>query len=77
MSTFAEKHHAALTDPQKHPVIHCHHSMRSAKISTKYADGETGLVYYCYRFYDPANGRWILRGGRQHIRPWLPLKNCQ
>jgi RHS repeat-associated protein len=29
--------------------------------STKYTDAETGLVYYGYRFYDPANGRWINR----------------
>jgi len=29
--------------------------------STKYTDGETGLVYYGYRFYDPVNGRWINR----------------
>jgi RHS repeat-associated protein len=29
--------------------------------STKFTDGETGLNYYGYRFYDPANGRWINR----------------
>jgi RHS repeat-associated protein len=29
--------------------------------STKYTDGETGLVYYGYRFYDPVNGRWLGR----------------
>jgi RHS repeat-associated protein len=29
--------------------------------STKFTDAETGLVYYGYRFYDPANGRWINR----------------
>jgi RHS repeat-associated protein len=29
--------------------------------STKYTDGETGLVYYGYRFYDTVNGRWINR----------------
>jgi RHS repeat-associated protein len=29
--------------------------------STKFTDGETGLSYYGYRFYDPANGRWINR----------------
>ena len=31
LSTFAEKYPAALTDPQEHLVIHCHHGMRSAK----------------------------------------------
>jgi RHS repeat-associated protein len=31
------------------------------RFSTKYTDGETGLVYYGYRFYDPVNGRWINR----------------
>ncbi len=29
--------------------------------STKFTDGETGFNYYGYRFYDPANGRWINR----------------
>jgi RHS repeat-associated protein len=29
--------------------------------STKFTDGETGLNYYGYRFYDPANGRWPSR----------------
>jgi RHS repeat-associated protein len=31
------------------------------RFSTKYADQETGLSYYGYRFYDPAMGRWINR----------------
>ena len=31
------------------------------RFSTKFTDTETGLVYYGYRFYDPANGRWINR----------------
>ena len=29
--------------------------------STKYWDEETGLVYYGYRYYSPAMGRWINR----------------
>lgn len=27
--------------------------------ATKYHDGETGLVYYGHRYYDPSNGRFI------------------
>ncbi len=29
--------------------------------STKMQDGETGLYYYGYRFYDPVMGRWLNR----------------
>jgi RHS repeat-associated protein len=29
--------------------------------STKFTDPESGFNYYGYRFYDPANGRWINR----------------
>jgi RHS repeat-associated protein len=29
--------------------------------STKYADVETGLLYYGYRFYSPDTGRWLSR----------------
>ena len=29
--------------------------------STKYTDGESGLVYYGYRFYNPSLGRWVSR----------------
>ncbi|MES2438879.1 MAG: RHS repeat-associated core domain-containing protein [Verrucomicrobiota bacterium] len=29
--------------------------------STKLQDGETGLYYYGYRYYDPVNGRWLNR----------------
>lgn len=29
--------------------------------STKYQDGETGLLYYGFRFYDPVTGRWPSR----------------
>ena len=31
------------------------------RLSTKYTDAETGLVYYGYRFYDPYRGRWLNR----------------
>jgi len=33
----------------------------SHRFSTKYADDETGLYYYGYRFYCPALGRWVSR----------------
>jgi len=33
----------------------------SYRSSTKYADGETGLIYYGYRYYQPCVGRWIGR----------------
>jgi RHS repeat-associated protein len=29
--------------------------------STKYADAETGLVYYGYRYYAPETGKWLSR----------------
>ena len=31
------------------------------RFSTKYADEETGLCYYGYRYYQPQTGRWINR----------------
>jgi RHS repeat-associated protein len=31
------------------------------RFSTKYTDGETGLVYYGYRYYAPELGRWLSR----------------
>jgi RHS repeat-associated protein len=31
------------------------------RFSTKYTDGETGLVYYGFRFYSPELGRWVNR----------------
>ena len=31
------------------------------RFSTKFQDTETGLLYYGYRYYDPAWGRWINR----------------
>ena len=29
--------------------------------SAKYTDGETGLLYYGYRYYRPSTGRWLSR----------------
>lgn len=31
------------------------------RFSTKYADAETGLLYYGYRYYQPQTGRWLSR----------------
>ncbi len=31
------------------------------RFSTKYRDAETGLLYYGYRYYNPATGRWPSR----------------
>lgn len=31
------------------------------RFSTKYADAETGLSYYGYRYYQPQTGRWLSR----------------
>ena len=31
------------------------------RFSTKYTDDETGLLYYGYRYYQPATGRWLSR----------------
>ena len=31
------------------------------RFSTKYLDGETGLYYYGFRYYDPETGRWPSR----------------
>jgi len=33
----------------------------SHRFSTKYADDETGLYYYGYRYYSPGSGRWVSR----------------
>lgn len=30
-------------------------------VSAKYTDGETGLLYYGYRYYQSSTGRWISR----------------
>ena len=29
--------------------------------SAKYTDGETGLLYYIFRYYQPSTGRWLSR----------------
>ena len=31
------------------------------RFSTKYQDGESGLLYYGYRYYNPVTGRWLSR----------------
>jgi len=31
------------------------------RFSTKYTDGESGLVYYGYRYYNAGTGRWLIR----------------
>jgi RHS repeat-associated protein len=31
------------------------------RFSAKYTDGETGLIYYGYRYYQPSTGRWPSR----------------
>jgi RHS repeat-associated protein len=31
------------------------------RFSTKYTDGESGFLYYGYRYYDPNPGRWVNR----------------
>jgi RHS repeat-associated protein len=31
------------------------------RFSAKYTDGETGLIYYGYRYYQPNTGRWLSR----------------
>ncbi|MFH0907272.1 MAG: RHS repeat-associated core domain-containing protein, partial [bacterium] len=35
--------------------------IRNRVLSTKYLDGETGLYYYGFRYYDPVLGRWLSR----------------
>ncbi|UDQ98359.1 RHS repeat-associated core domain-containing protein [Lentisphaerota bacterium WC36G] len=31
------------------------------KFSSEYAEKETGLIYYNYRYYNPVNGKWLKR----------------
>ncbi|UDQ98387.1 RHS repeat-associated core domain-containing protein [Lentisphaerota bacterium WC36G] len=33
----------------------------SFKFSSEYAEKETGLIYYNYRYYNPVNGKWLSR----------------
>jgi RHS repeat-associated protein len=46
--------------------------------STKWADNETGLSYYGYRYYSPGMGRWLARdplGERDHCLPMAFVHN--
>jgi RHS repeat-associated protein len=48
------------------------------RFSTKYLDGETGLLYYTHRYYDPVNGRWLSRdpiGERGGVNMYAMLAN--
>jgi len=36
-------------------------SLNPFRFSTKYADAETGLLYYGFRYYNPSTGRWLSR----------------
>ncbi len=38
-----------------------HRDLFPIRFSTKYRDGETGLLYYGYRFHSPGIGRWLSR----------------
>ncbi|MGB0242224.1 MAG: RHS repeat domain-containing protein, partial [Verrucomicrobiales bacterium] len=40
------------------------------QFSTKYADGESGLSYYGYRYYDAQTGRWISRDPIEERGGW-------
>ena len=35
------------------------------RFSSEYLDVETGLVYYCHRYYSSELGRWAARGKRR------------
>jgi RHS repeat-associated protein len=49
------------------------------RFSTKYTDGESGFLYYGYRYYDPNTGRWVNRDPltdesfRKRITPIMDL----
>ena len=42
------------------------------RFSSTYADQETGLLYYGYRYMHPAQGRWLSRDpiGEQGVTDW-------
>jgi RHS repeat-associated protein len=40
------------------------------RFSTKFTDGETGLVYYGYRYYSPEMGRWLNRDPIEEQGGW-------
>ncbi|MBY0262648.1 MAG: RHS repeat-associated core domain-containing protein, partial [Phycisphaerales bacterium] len=49
------------------------------RFSTKFADDETGLVYYGYRFYAPTLGRWMSRdliGEKDHRSLYTFVRNA-
>jgi len=48
------------------------------RFSTKYSDGESGLLYYGYRYYSPQLGRWLSRdpiGERGGCNPYVACLN--
>ncbi|UDQ96743.1 RHS repeat-associated core domain-containing protein [Lentisphaerota bacterium WC36G] len=40
------------------------------KFSSEYAEKETGLVYYNYRYYNPVNGKWLNRDPIEEYGAW-------
>jgi RHS repeat-associated protein len=53
-------------------------SENNYRFSTKYADDETGLYYYGYRYYSPPEGRWVNRdpiGEAGGFNPYAFLQN--
>jgi RHS repeat-associated protein len=49
------------------------------RFSTKYQDDETGLLYYGYRYYSPATGKWLSRdpigeGGGENLYAFIRNK---
>jgi RHS repeat-associated protein len=57
-----------------------HAGSQPFRFSTKYQDGETGLLYYGYRYYHAGTGRWLSRdpmeesgGHNLHARQWNAL----
>ena len=47
------------------------------RFSTKYTDDETDLVYYGYRYYSPALGRWMSRDPIGEVDGALPTCSFQ
>ena len=48
-------------ETRHHNAVGTHADDNPFRFSTKPVDDETGLVYYGYRYYTPALGRWISR----------------
>jgi RHS repeat-associated protein len=46
-----------------------------ARFSTKYQDGETGLLYYGYRYCDASPGRWLARDPLGELGFGLPERS--